>query len=332
MHHAKTDSEVTSSMAPSSPSRAPYYVQSPSHDDGENHSKTAASSFHSSPAASPPRSLGNHSRESSSSRFSGKVPSAGSSRRGVAGGGGKGGGGGGGGEAARRSPWMKEAAIEEEGLLMEDDDDADGRAGGFSALPKKVRYGLAFVGAFLVLFTFFALILWGASRNQKPVVSVNSVTFHSFVIQAGTDASLVPTEMSTINATVRLTFRNTGSFFGVHVTAQPVTLYYSQLLMASGDMKYFYQPRKSQRKVAVTVVGNKVPLYGGGAGLSSTPGPKGVPPPPVPLQLTLRIRARALVLGKLVKPRFYNNVQCSVRLDTTKLGKAISLKKSCTHV
>ena len=64
--------------------------------------------------------------------------------------------------------------------LQEDDDDADGRAGGFSALPKKVRYGLAFVGAFLVLFTFFALILWGASRNQKPVVSVNVRTPLSF--------------------------------------------------------------------------------------------------------------------------------------------------------
>jgi hypothetical protein len=68
---------------------------------------------------------------------------------------------------------MKEAAIEEEGLLMEDDDDADGRSGGFSALPKKVRYGLGFVAAFFALFFFFALILWGASRNQKPVVSVN---------------------------------------------------------------------------------------------------------------------------------------------------------------
>lgn len=69
-----------------------------------------------------------------------------------------------------------------------------------------------------------------------------SVTFHNFVIQAGTDASLVPTEMSTINATVRLTFRNTGSFFGVHVTAQPVTLYYSQLLMASGDVSIHSSP------------------------------------------------------------------------------------------
>jgi hypothetical protein len=216
---------------------------------------------------------------------------------------------------------------------MEDDDDADGRSGGFMALPKKVRYGLGFVAAFFALFFFFALVLWGASRNQKPVVSVNSVTFHNFVIQAGTDASLVPTELSTLNATVRLTFRNTGSFFGVHVTAQPVTFYYSQqLLKASGDLKNFYQSRKSQRNVAVTVMGSKVPLYGGGSGLSSTPGPKGAPPPPVPLELMVRTRARALVLGKLVKPTFHNNVQCNVTLEVAMLGKAISLKRNCTDV
>lgn len=330
MHHAKTDSEVTSSLAPSSPPRATYYVQSPSHDD-----KTAASSFHSSPAASPPRSLGNHSRDSSSSRFSGKLAASaatGSSRRAATNASGGGRGGGGGDNAARRSPWMKEAAIEEEGLLMEDDDDDGARSGGFAALPKKVRYGIGFVAAFFILFFFFALILWGASRNQKPVVSVNSVTFHNFVIQAGTDASLVPTELSTLNATVRLTFRNTGSFFGVHVTAQPVTFFYSQLLMASGDLKYFYQARKSRRNVTVTVMGSKVPLYGGGSGLSSTPGPKGAAPPPVPLELAVRIRSRALVLGKLVKPTFYTNVQCSVSLEMAKLGKAISLKKNCTQV
>jgi hypothetical protein len=65
---------------------------------------------------------------------------------------------------------------------------------------------------------------------------LQSVTFHKFVVQAGTDASLVPTEMSTLNATVKLTFRNTGTFFGVHVTAQPVTLNYYQLVLASGDV------------------------------------------------------------------------------------------------
>uniref|UniRef100_A0A0D3FVZ9 Late embryogenesis abundant protein LEA-2 subgroup domain-containing protein n=1 Tax=Oryza barthii TaxID=65489 RepID=A0A0D3FVZ9_9ORYZ len=333
MHlHAKTDSEVTSSMAASSPPRAAYYVQSPSHDDGEN--KTAASSFHSSPAASPPRSLGNHSRESSSSRFS--AAKSGSSRRTAAAGGdgGKGGvaAGRGGGGGGRRSPWMKEAAIEEEGLLMEDDDaDGGGGGGGFSSLPRRWRYALGFVGAFFALFFFFALILWGASHNQKPVVSINSITFHNFVIQAGTDASLVPTELSTVNATVRMTFRNTGSFFGVHVTAEPLTLYYYQLLMASGNVKYFYQSRKSSRHVAVAVVGDKVPLYGGGSGLSSTP-VKGAPPAPVPLQLAVRFRSRAFVLGKLVKPKFLTNVQCSVRLDVAKLGKPVSLNKACSLV
>ncbi|KAJ1271012.1 hypothetical protein BS78_06G096000 [Paspalum vaginatum] len=325
--HAKTDSEVTSSMAPSSPARAAYYVQSPSHDDGEN--KTAASSFHSSPAASPPRSLGRASRDSSSSsRFSASAKGPPSSRAG-----------------ARRgaSPWTKEAAIEEEGLLgVDDDGDGDGRGGGgLAGIPKRVRYGLGFVGAFFGLFFFFALILWGASRGQRPVVTLSSVTFHRFVVQAGTDASLVPTQLASLNATVRLTFRNTGTFFGVHVTADPVTLYYTQLLMASGNIKYFYQARKSQRRLTVSVVGDKVPLYGGGSSLSSTPTtlpppkkkapPVVVPPPPVPLQLAVRVRARAFVLGRLVKPKFYSEARCSVTMDQTKLGKPVSLAKACTY-
>lgn len=70
------------------------------------------------------------------------------------------------------------------------------------------------------------------------VALLQSVTFHKFVVQAGTDASLVPTEMSTLNATVKLTFRNTGSFFGVHVTAQPLTLNYYQLVLASGNVSF----------------------------------------------------------------------------------------------
>ncbi|KAB8097632.1 hypothetical protein EE612_026412, partial [Oryza sativa] len=51
-----------------------------------------------------------------------------------------------------------------------------------------------------------------------------SITFDNFIIQAGTDASLVPTDMATTNSTVKLTYRNTGTFFGIHVTADPFTL------------------------------------------------------------------------------------------------------------
>jgi len=108
------------------------------------------------------------------------------------------------------------------------------------------------------------------------------------------------------------------------------------------QIKYFYQSRKSQRSLTVAVVGDKVPLYGGGSGLSSTPTtlpppkkrapPVVVPPPPVALQLTVRLRSRAFVLGRLVKPKFYSEARCSVTMDQTKLGKPVSLNnKACTY-
>nr|GEU55968.1 zinc finger BED domain-containing protein RICESLEEPER 2-like [Tanacetum cinerariifolium] len=70
--HAKTDSEVTSQTA-SSPTRSPprrpvYFVQSPSHDGEKN-----TNSFHSTPVLSPNASPGRHSRNSSSTRFSGSL-------------------------------------------------------------------------------------------------------------------------------------------------------------------------------------------------------------------------------------------------------------------
>ncbi|XP_020106512.1 uncharacterized protein LOC109722786 [Ananas comosus] len=356
--HAKTDSEVTSA-APSSPARSPprrggaaagtippppapaparavYYVQSPSRDshDGEK----TATSLHSTPAASPPHyahsSVGRHSRESSStSRFSGSLKPHGPASAAAAAAG-----------SRRVSPndasaaaaaaagadrWKDGGLIEEEGLL-----DEEGERRG---IPRRC-YVLGFVTAFLVLFFFFALILWGASHNQKPIVTMTSIRFENFIIQAGTDASLVPTELSTLNTTVKLTFRNTGRFFGVHVSSTPLDIYYSQIKMASGYMNEFYQSRKSQRSVSVVVLGNKVPLYGGGAGLSSSPaaaaaasGKAAAASPPIPLTLSLRTRARAYVLGELVKPKFYTDVQCSVLLDQSKLNTPVSLKNTCQY-
>lgn len=69
--HAKTDSEATS-YASSPPRRQAYYVQSPSHESTPAHS----------PAGSPPHSasLGQHSRESSTSRYSGSLKPGGSGK------------------------------------------------------------------------------------------------------------------------------------------------------------------------------------------------------------------------------------------------------------
>lgn len=93
-------------------------------------------------------------------------------------------------------------------------------------------------------------------------------------------------------------------------------------------MHKFYQSRKSQKTVTVSVIGNKIPLYGSGASLST---PKGTTAMPVPLHLNFKIRSRAYVLGKLVKPRFYKEIHCTIVFDPKKLNVPISLKNSCTY-
>ncbi|KAK6792750.1 hypothetical protein RDI58_011831 [Solanum bulbocastanum] len=318
--HTKTDSEDTS-LAPSSPDNSrptAYYVQSPSRDSHDGEKTTT--SFHStpviSPMGSPPHShssVGRHSRDSSSSRFSGSLKPG--SRKilpdaatGV------------GGRHHRKGqkPWKECDVIEEEGLL---EDDRSSKS-----LPRRC-YVLAFVVGFFILFSFFALILWGASRPQKPKITMRTIKFDHFGIQAGSDATGVATDMISMNATVKFLYRNTASFFGVHVTSSPFDVSFSELTIGSGAMKKFYQSRKSQRVVAVSVIGNKIPLYGGGASLST---PSGATPLPVPLKLNFKLRSRAYVLGKVVKPKFYKTIDCLLTLHPQKMNAAISLK-NCTY-
>ncbi|PPD82567.1 hypothetical protein GOBAR_DD20498 [Gossypium barbadense] len=287
--HAKTDSEVTS-LAPSSPTRSPrrpvYYVQSPSRDSHDGEKTTT--SFHStpviSPMGSPPHShssMGRHSRESSSSRFSGSLkpgsrkispndaPSRGAHRKG-------------------NKQWKECDVIEEEGLLEDEE----------------------------------------PSRPQKPKITMKSIRFEQFKIQAGSDFTGVATDMITMNSTVKMIYRNTGTFFGVHVTSTPLDLSFAQITIASGTMKKFHQSRKSQRSLTVIVMGNKVPLYGSGASLSSSTGTTSLP---VSLKLGFVVGSRAYVLGKLVKPKFYKKIECDVTFDPKKLNVPISLKKACTY-
>lgn len=160
-HLSKTDSEV-SSLTQSSPTRSPrrqvYYVQSPSRDSHDGEKTT--NSFHStpvlSPMGSPPHShsnssLGPHSsRESSSTRLSASLKPHRNKHDSHH-------------HKAGRKPWKEFDAIEEEALL---DDD------GASHVLSRRSYFLAFVLGFIVLFSLFSLILWGASRPQKPAITM----------------------------------------------------------------------------------------------------------------------------------------------------------------
>ena len=66
---------------------------------------------------------------------------------------------------------------------------------------------------------------------------LQNIVFESFNIQAGVDNSGVATDMLSLNSTVRIHYRNPGTFFGVHVTSTPLELHYYQLKVASGQVK-----------------------------------------------------------------------------------------------
>ncbi|RWR90634.1 Late embryogenesis abundant protein [Cinnamomum micranthum f. kanehirae] len=264
-------------------------------------------SFQSSPMASPSHhhfqyhcSPIHHSRESSTTRFSASIKNP------------------------KTGAWKK--MLHETGEEEDEDDDDDGlERHSRMSLPK--FYFICFILSFVVLFTAFSLILWGASKPYKPRVSMQSIVFESLNIQAGMDGTGVPTKMLSLNSTVRISFRNTATFFGVHVSSTPITLYYYDLKVASGNMKQFYQSRKSQRMLSAVVQGYQIPLYGGGATLTVSK----EHPTAVPLSLTFVIRSRAYVLGKLVKPKFYSTIHCSVTLRQNQLGKRVDMKNSCLY-
>ncbi|OIW03600.1 hypothetical protein TanjilG_06109 [Lupinus angustifolius] len=218
-----------------------------------------------------------------------------------------------------KEPWNQIDLIDES--FLEDEDPHN------NALPRRC-YFLAFVVEFLLLFTLFSLILLGVSKAMKPKIFVKSIMFDEVRVQAGADASGVTTDMITLNSTLKFTYHNIGTFFGVQVSATPLNLSYSEIVIASGDMEEFHQSRTSERLVSVAVIGKTIPLYGSGASLSSTTGMATVP---VHLKLNFVLRSRAYVLGKLVEPKFYKRVECSITLYPNKIGASIPLNKSCTY-
>ena len=95
------------------------------------------------------------------------------------------------------------------------------------------------------------------------------------------------------------------------------------------QMKYFYQSRKSQKQVTVQVMGDSIPLYGGGSSINTND--KGGVISPVPLNLNFTVRSRAYVLGRLVKPKFYKSNNCFVVMTPKKLKIAMPLKNNCPY-
>lgn len=159
--HAKNDSEVAS-LAPSSPEhnrRPAYFVQSPSRDSHDGEKTATLTSFLSTPAVYSP--MGSPQHYSSTSRFSTKISPNDVGLEGEIK------------DKGMDENWNECNLIEEEGLL----ENEESRKG----LPLRY-YFLAFVVGFFVLFSLFALILWGASKPQKPRITMKVSSHKHFTI------------------------------------------------------------------------------------------------------------------------------------------------------
>ncbi|XP_024025649.1 uncharacterized protein LOC21385468 [Morus notabilis] len=293
MIHAKSDSDMTSldPSSPRSPKRAVYYVQSPSrdsHDDGDKSSSMQATPAFNSPMESPSHpSYGRHSRTSSASRFSGTFrSSSGRKMRGK----------------RNDKGWPECDVIEEEGNYDE--------FYGDKGLTRRCQILMGLVG-FVLIFTVFCLILWGASRPYKARISLKSLTVHNFYFGEGSDVTGVPTKLLTLNCSVRMSVYNPASFFGIHVSSSPISLMYSEIAVAKGQLKKYYQPRKSHRTVNVNLQGIKVPLYGAGASLAVSDNDS-----EVPMTLMFEVRSKGHVVGKLVKSTHKRRISCSLDVDS----------------
>ncbi|XP_042049514.1 uncharacterized protein LOC121795130 [Salvia splendens] len=300
MQHTKSESDLAS-LAPSSPSRSPkrpaYYVQSPS-------SSMHATPNFTSPMESPSHPhFGRHSRNSSASRFSGIFRSSSGRKAG----------------AARTKPndkgWPECHVIVEEGNY---DDD--------KACTRRCQVLLALFG-FVVLFTVFCLIIWGAGRPFKTEVSVRTLMVSNMYMGSGADFTGVPTKMLNVNGSLRISVYNPATFYGIHVTATPVNLFYSEVVVATGELKKYYQHRKSHKNAVVHIEGTRVPLYGAASNLIVEDGGA----VQVPLTLEFEVRTQGDLVGKLVRTMHRRRVSCPLILDSTRNKPIRFNKDDCTY-
>ncbi|TVU22988.1 hypothetical protein EJB05_32713 [Eragrostis curvula] len=320
MKHTTSESDVTSlatTSPPKTPKRPAYYVQSPSrdsHDDADGDKSSTSHTtpvYNNSPLESPSHpSTGRHSRISSATRYSGFLRSSSSPAS----------------RAGRKRPlncsakgWREvDAAIDEEAAYDELDEEEE-------ELPKFCVVAF-WLSVLVLVFTMICLIVWGAARHYKPSVIVKSLTVHNFYVGAGTDGTGVPTKLVTLNCSLHINVHNPSTMFGIHVSSSSSRLMYSEIAIADGQFKQFYQPRTSHRVASVVLHGEKTPLYGAGAtlDLSNTGGT-------VPLTLELDVRTKGYVIGKLVRVSHAKRVKCQIVIGSGSSKPVRFRQSACSY-
>ncbi|KAK1418544.1 hypothetical protein QVD17_27689 [Tagetes erecta] len=190
----------------------------------------------------------------------------------------------------------------------------------------RCRVVMALMG-FVMVFVTVCLVTWCVATSYKLKLQMKSWKLNNFYYGEGSDYTGVPTKLLTINCSVKMNVQNPATFFGVHVSARPLNLFYSQIKVGSGQFMDYYQPKKSERIISINVEGQKVPLYGVGEGLvmSNDDGS-------VPLKLKFEIRSQAYLVGSLVKTMQRRQVLCIMKIDIQS-NKVFDFKEdSCSYI
>ncbi|GAB2292250.1 hypothetical protein Dimus_026500 [Dionaea muscipula] len=180
---------------------------------------------------------------------------------------------------------------------------------------------------FATLFWFFCFCIWAVGRHHKPEVSVQSLTMGDYRTSEGIDWTGVPTRFLSLNCSITMLVHNPATFFGIHVTSTPVNLLYYDLVVASGQLLTYYQPRKSWRAMSVRMGGSGVPLYGAAVGLEAAAFTRHG----LPMKLNFTVLSRANLMGKLIRAVHHRHVSCSMAINFHNSETFKFEEESCTY-
>lgn len=63
-----------------------------------------------------------------------------------------------------------------------------------------------------------------------------SLAVNNIYLGEGSDNTGVPTKMLTVNGSLRISVYNPATFFGIHVSSTPISLVYSEITVATGQV------------------------------------------------------------------------------------------------
>ncbi|XP_052200348.1 uncharacterized protein LOC127806849 [Diospyros lotus] len=223
--------------------------------------------------------------------------------------------------------WSEFSVIQEEGEGEEEEEDYNDDIYTKEELTTRHGQCLIWLFGFILLFAALCLIILGASRPYRPQAAVKTFTVNNFYFGQGLDYTGVPTKLLTVNCSMKMVIYNPSTYFGIHVRFTPVDLFYSEIKIATGQLKTYYQPRKSRRIVSVSLEGSRVPLYGAGPNLAVSDRSGRVP-----LKLEFGVQYQRNLVGTLVKTKNQRHISCKLVTDS-RLSKAIDVKdNSCAYL